>query len=279
MDHSTEFPNFLRTSPPAHVPRETSHVVSLLLLATYRSNMEVVKVGEAGANRRKTVSGQKLLSLETGAKATGADKERMLRYSRGEGNKSKGVTKHRLKLKLKRGEKKISMASKRAAQAEILLPTQAGGLEAESEMEKTARVSQRQIAEEVDLQTQRKAYNMTLDRLGPYRVSYTADGKHVLLGGRKGHVAIVKPNNAYVKYQLQLRETVRDLTFLRDHTMFAVAQHKHLFIYDETGTELHCLRTHKPDVARLGFLRYHWMLATIGSAGRLRYLDVSTGKG
>ena len=123
MDHSTEFPNFLRTSPPAHVPRETSHVVSLLLLATYRSNMEVVKVGEAGANRRKTVSGQKLLSLETGAKATGADKERMLRYSRGEGNKSKGVTKHRLKLKLKRGEKKISMASKRAAQAEILLPT------------------------------------------------------------------------------------------------------------------------------------------------------------
>ena len=232
---------------------------------------------EVEDDKPKRPNSSKLLSLETGAKASTAEKQRLGRYTRGEGNQSKGVTKHRLKLSIKRGEKKISTAARRAAQAEILLPTEAGGLEAEGEMEKTSRVTQQQVAAEVDLQTQRKGYNMTLDRLGPYRACYTADGKHVLLGGRKGHVAIVQWNGCKITHELQLRETVRDVTFLRDHTMFAVAQHKHLYIYDGTGTELHCLRNHKPEVNRLGFMRYHWLLTTIGSAGRLRYLDVTTG--
>jgi U3 small nucleolar RNA-associated protein 7 len=59
--------------------------------------------------------------------------------------------------------------------------------------------------------------------------------------------------------------------------MFAAAQHKNLYIYDGSGTELHCLRNHKPQVNRLGYLRYHWLLTSISSSGHLRYLDVSTG--
>jgi U3 small nucleolar RNA-associated protein 7 len=31
-------------------------------------------------------------------------------------------------------------------------------------------------------------------------------------------------------------------------------------------------------VNRLAFLRYHWLLATVGPQGTLRYLDVSTGE-
>ena len=63
---------------------------------------------------------------------------------------------------------------------------------------------------------------------------------------------------------------------------FAAAQHKNLYIYDGTGTELHCLRPNhghgSPQVIqRLAFLRYHWLLASVGQGGHLRYLDVSTG--
>ena len=64
--------------------------------------------------------------------------------------------------------------------------------------------------------------------------------------------------------------------------MFAAAQHKNLYIYDGAGTELHCLRPNhlhgNPQVVgRLQFLRYHWLLASVGKGGHLRYLDVSTG--
>lgn len=222
------------------------------------------------SSKAKVESSSHLLSVETGAKASAAEKERLRRYSRGDGNASKGVKKHRLKVNIKRTEKKISLAEKRAAQAERLLPTEPGGLEAEGEMEKTVRFSQHQIASALDLQSQAKSYNMKLEKLGPYRASYSADGQHLLLGGRKGHIAVVQWNGCRIRHEIQLGETVRDLCFLRDHTMFAVAQHKNLYIYDGTGTELHCLRNHTPEVSRLAYLRYHWLLATVGSAGRLR---------
>ena len=154
---------------------------------------------------------------------------------------------------------------------------QAGVLEAEHEMERTARMSQRQVAQAVDLQTQRKAYNMQLDKFGPYRSCFTANGQFALLGGRKGHIAVLDWKSARVTRELHVRETVRDVCFFRDHTMFAAAQHKHLYIYDAQGTELHCLRNHQPQVNRLGFLRYHWLLSTISSSGHLRYVDISTG--
>ena len=92
-------------------------------------------------------------------------------------NKSKGIGKHGLKLGIKRSEKKVSAATKNAAKAEVLLASEPGLLEAETDMERTARFSQRAIAQAVDLQTQRKAYNMKLDRFGPYRASYTPNGR------------------------------------------------------------------------------------------------------
>ena len=239
--------------------------------------------GEAGAKRKRSAARpNKLLSVSMGTdRMSKEEKQRLARYDRSGasgGNKSKGVVKHRLKLGIKRSEKKMSAAARTAAQAELLLPSEVGVLEAENEMERTARISQRAIAQSVDGQTQRKAYNMVLDKFGPYHACYTANGRHLLLGGRKGHLAICNWESARISRELHVRETVRDVTFLRDHTMFAVAQHKNLYIYDHNGVELHCLRDHKPQVNRLAFLRYHWLLSTISSSGHLRYLDVSTGQ-
>ena len=79
---------------------------------------------ESSGKKRKRSDAKLLSSSEGNAKMSAAEKERLQRYSHGTGNKSKGVVKHRLKIGIKRSEKKINDASKRAAGAELLLPTE-----------------------------------------------------------------------------------------------------------------------------------------------------------
>jgi hypothetical protein len=50
--------------------------------------------------------------------------------------------------------------------------------------------------------------------------------------------------------------------FLHDHSHYAVAQKKYVFIYDRDGVELHRLKSHI-EPTRLEFLPYHWLLASI----------------
>lgn len=86
------------------------------------------------------------------------------------------------------------------------------------------------------------------------------------------------------------------IRFLHDHSHYAVAQKKYVFIYDRDGVELHRLKSHI-EPTRLEFLPYHWLLASIvrpssqslflpytdtppiqGNAGYLKYQDTSTGQ-
>lgn len=39
-----------------------------------------------------------------------------------------------------------------------------------------------------------------------------------------------------------MRETVRDVTFLHNELFFAAAQKKYVYIYDQRGVEIHCLK-------------------------------------
>lgn len=105
--------------------------------------------------------------------------------------------------------------------------------------------------------------------------------RHLAIVGRLGHVATFDWMTGTLHSELQLQETCRDITyvrhalsidhfwlipavvrFLHDHSHYAVAQKKYVFIYDRDGVELHRLKSHI-EPTRLEFLPYHWLLASI----------------
>jgi len=52
---------------------------------------------------------------------------------------------------------------------------------------------------------------------------------------------------------------------------------KYIYIYDNKGTEIHCLKKHLV-VNKLQYLPYHFLLLSVGETGILRYQDISTGQ-
>jgi U3 small nucleolar RNA-associated protein 7 len=124
------------------------------------------------------------------------------------------------------------------------------------------------VKEHVDRASARKIFDLALD-YGPYNMRYSGNGRHLLMAGQKGHVALMEWGSGKVKTELQLRESVRDVSFLHNETLFAVAQKKYTYIYDSKGIEVHCLKNHR-DPLRLEFLPYHFLLASIGAPRGVR---------
>ena len=199
------------------------------------------------------------------------------KYKRGEPNQIGKLKDKKLKLKLQRINDLAKEAANKAALSEILLPSEAGYLEAEG-IEKTQRFSQKQIKQAVDVGSSKKIFTLKLDTFGPYEARYSRNGRHLLLGGRLGHLASCDWMDGKLTCEVHVKETVRDVCYLHNETMFAAAQKKYVYIYDHQGLEVHCLRNHV-EVNRMDFLPYHHLLVTVGSTGVLRYADTSTGQG
>ena len=197
------------------------------------------------------------------------------KYERGTVNRVKGVQDKKLRAAIEAQEGHFQEAAQSAAAAEVLLPAEAGYLEAEG-MERTFKFKQRDIQEHVDIATQRSAVDLRLPEFGPYTLGYTRSGRHAVLAGGKGHMAVVDALRMSVVTEFHVREAVHAVSFLHNETLFAAAQKKYVYIYDNTGLEVHCLREHGR-VRHLTFLPYHFLLATIGEGGVLQYRDVSTG--
>lgn len=90
--------------------------------------------------------------------------------------------------------------------------TEQGGFLEPEGIEKTYQLSQRALGKEVDVATSHKMFNLDL-KFGPYAIDYTRNGRHLLIGGRKGHVAAFDWQGGNLACELQLRETVRDVTY------------------------------------------------------------------
>lgn len=201
------------------------------------------------------------------------------KYSRGY-NKEQRRAHYSKDKKLNAGLKKLDQqhkeAMRSAAGTELLLQEEVGFLEADGPMEKTFKFKQDEITEVLDESTVNKKFELKLPQLGPYTVDYTRNGRDLLIGGKKGHIASFDWRKGTLDCELHLNETVHAVKYLHNDQYFAVAQKKYTFIYDKQGTELHRLKQHI-DSTLLDFLPYHFLLATAGNTGFLKFHDVSTG--
>ncbi|KAL8806385.1 MAG: hypothetical protein Q9200_005065 [Gallowayella weberi] len=197
-------------------------------------------------------------------------------YGRGKKIPAKSIRDKKLRSSLKSLENKYQDATLRAKDAEILLEHESGLLEPEGELERTYKVRQDELKPELSVETAKKVFDLKLEELGPYNADYTRNGRGLLLAGRKGHVSTMDWRAGELRCELQLGETVRDAKWLHNDQYFAVAQKKYVYIYDHAGVELHCLQKHI-EVNHMQFLPYHFLLATVGNAGFLKYTDTSTG--
>jgi len=174
--------------------------------------------------------------------------------------------------------KRIEAAIDVAAASSVLDTHQAGCIEAESEMEATHRLTQQELkAKYLDENTARHIFDLTLPHYGPYGMTYDLSGRYSILFGRTGgHVAMMDNHDQSLECEMHLNEPVRDATTLHNHTLFAVAQKKHVYIYDNKGCEIHFMDSHH-DPFQVQFLPHHWLLASVGRSGWLKYHDTSTG--
>lgn len=203
--------------------------------------------------------------LEVAGKFCRIDKSKKLPHS-----------KPKTQSRLEKAEAQEEEASVRAARAELLLAEEPGFLVGE-DGEDTAKILQTDIVEAVDISSAAKHFDLNLRQFGPYRLNYSRTGRHLALGGRRGHVAALDWVTKKLMCEINVMEAVRDIHFLHSETLLAVAQNRWLYIYDNQGIELHCIRR-CDRVTRLEFLPFHFLLATASETGFLTYLDVSVGK-
>ncbi|KAI0850213.1 BING4CT-domain-containing protein [Daldinia vernicosa] len=246
--------------------------------------MEVETKAVAGPSKRDYDNGARVIKRTRTELVPKEERERRRRlkeaqrdYGRGSKVNVKAVKDKKLRSNLKSLEHKYKEATVKAKDAEILLENTSGFLEPEHELERTYRVRQEDILNEVSTESAKKRFELKLDQLGPYVFEYSRTGRELLLAGRRGHVATMDWREGKLGCELQLGETVRDARWLHNNQFFAVAQKKHVYIYDRQGVEVHCLRKHQ-EVTHMEFLPYHFLLATLGMSGFLKYQDVSTGQ-
>ncbi|KAI6651665.1 U3 small nucleolar RNA-associated protein 7 [Oopsacas minuta] len=94
------------------------------------------------------------------------------------------------------------------------------------EKSKTLRLTQEDILQQSDLISASKRFELTLPKLGPYNINYSRSGRYLLIGGNRGHIASIDWMSKKLTCEFQLKETVRDVQYLHNENMFAVAQKK-----------------------------------------------------
>jgi U3 small nucleolar RNA-associated protein 7 len=126
---------------------------------------------------------------------------------------------------------------KRLEEREVLLPEQLGFLEGEG-VERTLKFKQEEIKEHLPNDNVNNIFDVDLEH-GPYYVDYTRNGKYLLLGGKKGHLSILDWKEKSLVTEFSVNERIRDVQFMQDEKLFAVAQKKYTYIYDNNGLEIH----------------------------------------
>lgn len=121
--------------------------------------------------------------------------------------------------------------------------------------------TQQDLVEAVDKFSATKQFELNLPQFGAYRIDYTRNGRHLVMASERGHVAAMDWATKKLHCEVYVQEECHDVTWLHQETMFAVAQRKWTYIYDQQGTELHCLKV-VDRALRLDFLPFHFLLVS-----------------
>jgi U3 small nucleolar RNA-associated protein 7 len=181
----------------------------------------------------------------------------------------------RIEAKLKKKKILDKEIKKRLEEREVLLPEQEGFLEAEG-VERTIKFKQEELKNYLPNDNVSNIFDLELDH-GPYYVDFTRSGKYLLMGGRRGHISMMDWKEKSLITEFSITDRVRDVQFLQDEKLFAVAQKKYTYIYDNSGLEIHCLK-HHIEPKFLDYLPYHFLLITATMRGHLKYQDITTGE-
>ena len=225
--------------------------------------------------RKKSAPTASLMSKEQAA-ARRRQREANLKYGRGQPVATRGIRDKKVKREMHALESRYETAAHQAHEVEILRPHTAGTLEAQGPLERTYKVRQPDVRAAVDVETAKKGFELRLEEGGPYVCEYTRNGRDLLLAGRGGHVATMEWRAGRLGCELRLGEEVAAATWLHNNQYFAVAQARGVFVYDRHGVELHHLAQHVAP-RFLEFLPYHFLLASVGATGGVRWQDTSTG--
>ncbi|XP_033928330.1 WD repeat-containing protein 46 isoform X2 [Melopsittacus undulatus] len=202
--------------------------------------------------------------------------ELVKRFRRGGGERAPRPRAPRLRRCLQSSAQREEAAAERAARTELMLPLEPGFLEPDPGQDSST-ITQGDIVEAVDIASAAKHFELRLDQFGPYRIDYTRNGRHLLLGGRRGHVAALDWQTKQLQFEMNVMEQLNDVTWLHCESLLAVAQRRWLHVYDGQGLELSVLKSF-PCILHLRFLPYHFLLAAASSRGLLQFLDVSVGQ-
>lgn len=77
--------------------------------------------------------------------------------------------------------------------------------------ETTTQFTQKQIVESVDIASAAKHFELQLEKFGPYRAKYSRNGRHLLLGGKMGHVASIDWITKKLHCEMNVMESVHDV--------------------------------------------------------------------
>ena len=71
-------------------------------------------------------------------------------------------------------------------------------------IEETWQIKQQQIVAAVEQGAARKAFDLSLPELGPYSIAYSRNGRHMVLGGAKGHLAVMEWQTGHLTCEVQV---------------------------------------------------------------------------
>ena len=156
--------------------------------------------------------------------------------------------------------------------AQLLLPEESGYLKLDK---KDGVLSQEEIIKHVDVTSAQKRFELHLD-FGPYKCKYFNNGRKLLLGGEKGHIAVLDPLTKILVCEFNCKKLIKDVCWLHMPDLFSVADEDFVRIYDKNGIEVNYLK-HITKPKLLEFLDYHFLLVTANDY-YFTYTDTSTGK-